>query len=70
MLVTLEIKDSKEGRKLLEFLKYLDCVKIRQAHISSSERQLKEVFGIWKGRDITKESLRQKGWRARSDGPV
>lgn len=28
--------------------------------------EFKEIFGIWKGRDITKESLRKKAWRQRT----
>jgi hypothetical protein len=29
----------------------------------NSVEDIKEYFGIWEGRDITKESLRKKAWR-------
>lgn len=28
-----------------------------------SLEDIKDCFGLWKGRDITKESIRQKAWR-------
>ncbi len=63
MKVVLEVENSKEGRALINFLKQLPFVKIQKFSKPKKEYELKELFGIWKDRNITKESLREKAWR-------
>ena len=63
MKVVLEVENSKEGRALINFLKQLPFVKIQKFSKQKKEYELKELFGIWKDRNITKESLREKAWR-------
>ena len=63
MKVVLEVENSKEGRALINFLKQLPFVKIQKFSKSKKEYELKELFGIWKDRNVTKESLREKAWR-------
>ena len=63
MQIILEVKDNKEGMALINFLKQLSFVKIREVKKSKKEYKLEEIFGIWKDRDVTKEKLREKAWR-------
>ena len=63
MRFILEIENNKEGRALINFLKQLPFVKIRESQKSKKEHKFEEIFGIWKDRDIAKEKLREKAWR-------
>ncbi len=63
MRIILEVENNKEGRALINFLKKLPFVKIRETQKSKKKHKLDEIFGIWKDRDITKEKLRKKAWR-------
>ena len=67
MKVTLEIDENKEGRALLDFLKQLPFVKLREPLEKKSKRKadikLDSIFGIWKDREVSKDSLRERAWR-------
>jgi len=63
MRVILEVENNKEGRALINFLRQLPFVKIRESQKSKKGHKLEKIFGIWKSRDITKEKLREKAWR-------
>lgn len=63
MRFILEIENNKEGRALINFLRQLPFVKIQKSQKYKKEQKLEEIFGIWKDRDITKETLREKAWR-------
>ena len=66
MRFILEIEDNKEGKALMKFLRQLSFVKIGEAQKRRKKRvslKIDEIFGIWKDRDITKETLREKAWR-------
>ena len=63
MQVILEVENNKEGRALINFLRQLPFVKIQKSQKYKKEQKLDEIFGIWKDRDITKETLREKAWR-------
>ena len=63
MQVILEVENNKEGRALINFLRQLPFVKIQKYKKYKKEQKLEEIFGIWKDRDVTKETLREKAWR-------
>ena len=63
MKVILDMQDSKKAKALLEFLKELPFVKVEEKKKKRKTVNLEEIFGLWKGRDITKESIRVKAWR-------
>jgi len=63
MRVTIEVENNKEGRALINFLRQLSFVKIREPRKLKEEQKFKEVFGIWRNRDITKEKIRENAWR-------
>ncbi len=64
MRIILEVEDNKEGRALMQFLKQLSFVKIEETQKQKRRRlKFKEIFGLWRNRNITKEKLREKAWR-------
>ena len=78
--IVLQIQNKDKARLLLELLSALDFVDIVRAHhLPSPEEQLDKptsdaqidddffaLAGIWAGRDITIESLRQQAWPRQS----
>ncbi len=63
MEIILEIKNNKEGKALINFLKQLPFVKIRNSNKLKSGQEFEKIFGLWKDRDITKEKIRENAWR-------
>ncbi|MDL1971373.1 MAG: hypothetical protein LWW94_10515 [Candidatus Desulfofervidaceae bacterium] len=63
MQIILEVENNKEGRALINFLRQLPFVKIQKSQKHKKEQKLEEIFGIWKDRNLTKETLREKAWR-------
>ncbi len=63
MKIVLELKNNREGKALIYFLKQLDFVKIKEEKNKQDTHALDELFGIWKDKKINKESLREKAWR-------
>ena len=69
-VVVLNIKNDVKGKFLLDFLKQIEFVEIEeeQSNIedkSSDKESFRDLFGIWKNRDITIETIRQKAWKER-----
>jgi hypothetical protein len=69
-VVVLNIKNEVKGKFLLDFLKQIEFVEIEeeQSNIedkSSDKESFRDLFGIWKNRDITIETIRQKAWKER-----
>ena len=69
-VVVLNIKNELKGKFLLDFLKQIEFVEIEeeQSNIedkSSDKESFRDLFGIWKNRDITIETIRQKAWKER-----
>ncbi len=64
MKITLEIEDSKEGKALLTFLKQLPFVRLGKPYKKEKSRSdIDSIFGIWKDREVTEESIRTRAWR-------
>ena len=69
----LTIDNSTNTNLLINFFKSINYIK-QIKHIEEkvetiskfkSEKDFISICGIWRGRDITKESLRNKSWRKR-----
>ena len=60
----LTIKDDKKGKALMDFLKKIDFIEIHteEKKPKKTEDDLFALAGIWKGRNITKKSIRKKAW--------
>ncbi len=69
MKVVINITDNKKGKTLIEFLKELPFVNLdkvdddKKLNNNGKIDGFYELFGIWKNRKITKESLRESAWR-------
>ena len=68
--ITIQIKNKRKAQALLDFLKALDFIEDVTASgfsISKPKSQVGEddffaLKGLWAGRDISLESIRQKAW--------
>ena len=66
--ITIRIKDKKKAKNLLNFLKTLDFVEsVASTDMPAEKRQGEEadffaMAGLWAGRDISLQSLREKAW--------
>lgn len=68
--ITIQIKDRKKAKALINFLRTLDFIeKITSSDLPMTESDEKEqdldffaLAGIWAKRDITLDSLRQSAW--------
>ncbi|GEM_PF-431831 len=76
--ITIRIKDKRKARTLLDFLKSLDFIesvseKDLSAEKSANENGEKDFFamaGLWAGRDITLQSIREQAWPYRAGSSV
>lgn len=72
--ITLQVRDKNKARALLDFLKTLDFVETvagddLPAVDSAPETRQADFFalaGLWAGRDISLEAIRQKAWPERA----
>jgi len=72
--ITIQIKDKKKARKLVDFLKTLDFIeKVSsvESHVddSSKSQQDNDFFalaGLWANRDVSLKSIREKAWPYRT----
>ncbi len=70
MLVVLDIKNKSMKDRFLNFIATLDYVDIKSNSmdldisndISPKEDKIDQFAGIWKDRDITIKSVREKAW--------
>ncbi|OQY33834.1 MAG: hypothetical protein B6I38_03085 [Anaerolineaceae bacterium 4572_5.1] len=70
--ITIQIRDKSKLTALFDFLKTLDFVEIidtdKYHYQSVLEDEIPDFFsmaGLWEGRDIQQETLRQKAWPGR-----
>ncbi len=72
--ITIRIKDKKKAQTLLDFLKSLDFIESVSEKDLSVEKTVNEnrekdffsMAGLWAGRDITLQSIREQAWPYRS----
>jgi hypothetical protein len=68
--ILISIKNKEKAKLLLELLKSLDFVEEVESHIQADEinnsvaasEDFFALAGLWSGREITLDSLRQKAW--------
>jgi hypothetical protein len=67
--IVLNIKNEEKGKFLLDFLKQIEFVEIKNRTNKKINRDkdvnFKDLYGIWKGRDINLEMIRKKAWKER-----
>ena len=71
--ISIQVRDHKKANILLNFLKTLDYVESvssstlpeKQENSETNEAEFFALAGLWAGRDITQESLRNQAWPGR-----
>ncbi|MCK4763052.1 MAG: hypothetical protein KAW12_12725 [Candidatus Aminicenantes bacterium] len=68
--IVVSIKNEAKGKFLLDFLRQIEFIEIRErigSDISGAEKEgsFSDLYGIWKDRDISLESIRKKAWKER-----
>jgi len=63
MRIILEIENTEMGKALINFLKQLPFVKMKRTRKFKKKTNIEEIFGIWKGREISQKTIREKAWR-------
>jgi len=72
--IVIQVKDKSKARALINFLKNLEFVEnissnnlpVAQIDNSSKDAEFLALAGLWAGRDVTLESIRQKAWPGRA----
>ncbi len=72
--ITIQVKSKRKAQALIDFLKAMDFIEdVTASGLPVSKPKGKEdeddffaLKGLWAGRKITLESIRQKAWPARS----
>jgi len=71
--ITIQVKSKQKAQALLNFLKTLDYIEnvsasrvsIFQPKDKANEEDFFDLAGLWAGRDVTLDSIRQKAWPSR-----
>ena len=71
--ITIQVKNKRKAQALIEFLQAMDFVEAVTSgfNIPKPKSQIDEedffaLKGLWAGRDISLESIRQKAWPSRA----
>lgn len=68
--ITIHIRNKEKADLLLQLLRsldFIDDVKVEGLNVTEeSETDFFALAGIWQGRNVTQESLRQKAWPRQS----
>jgi len=67
--ILINIKDKSKAHIVVSLLKELPFIEFRQLGKTNTTREpsdFRELFGIWKGREITLDDLRQKAWQRKT----
>jgi len=69
MRIVIDVSNEVKAKHLIDILKDIPYVDIKVEPEKSKEKpDFKSVFGIWKDRDITIESIRKKTWKRVAEG--
>ncbi len=60
---TIRVKDEKKAKIVLRLFEELSIIDIQEPQRDSSHKEFKAIFGIWKDRDISAQTLRNEAWR-------
>ena len=67
--ILISIKDKSKAHIVVGLLKELSFIEFRELGKANKIRKasdFRELFGIWKGREVTLDDLRQKAWRRKT----
>ena len=64
MNITIRVRNKNRAEKLIEFLKELPYVEVAAEKSESSlGAGIKSLFGIWKDREVSVETIRSRAWK-------
>ena len=64
--ILIDIKDKSKARIVISLLKELSFIEFREVgktNKTGKPSDFQKLFGIWKGRELTLDDLRQKAWQ-------
>jgi len=64
--ILIDIKDKSKAHIVVDLLKELSFIEFREldkANKIGKASGFRELYGIWKGRDVKLDDLRQKAWQ-------
>jgi hypothetical protein len=72
--ITIRIKDKKKAQTLINFLKSLDFIEsvsekdfsVEDKALADDEKDFFALAGLWAGRDISLQSIREQAWPYRT----
>jgi len=67
--ILINIKDKSKAHIVVSLLKELSFIEIKELDKANRTRKasdFRELFGIWKGREVTLNDLRQKAWQRKT----
>lgn len=71
--ITIQVKNKQKARALIKFLKALDFIEevtAREISVTQpgkvSDKEFFALAGLWAGRDVTLDSIRQRAWPSRA----
>jgi len=67
--ILIDIKDKSKAHIVISLLKELPFIEFRELGETNKTREpsdFRSLFGIWKGREVTLNDLRQKAWQRES----
>ena len=63
MEITINVKDETKVNSLIEFLRLISFIEIKEKKKpKQANHDFENIFGIWKNREISIKSLRDKAW--------
>jgi len=71
--ITIQVKNKQKARALINFLKAMDIIEdVTASDLSTlkpkakiNDKEFFALAGLWAGRDVTLDSIRQKAWPTR-----
>jgi hypothetical protein len=71
--ITIQVKNKQKAQALIEFLKAMDFIEdVAASDLSAlkpkarvNDKEFFALAGLWAGRDVTLDSIRQNAWPAR-----
>ena len=67
--ILIDIKDKSKAHIVVDLLKELSFIEFREigkANKIGKDSDFRELFGIWKDREVTIDDLRQKAWQRKT----
>ncbi len=60
----IDIKDKSKEKTFIDFLKSIPFITVQEKSKTGikSKKEFRKLFGIWMGRDVSQDALRDRAW--------